>query len=82
MAPTTDLVDFCVRLPKVELHAHINGSISPKTMHQLMDRKRAMGTMNEELAAFQVPDSLERIDEYVRIFIMSFESESSTWTLI
>ncbi|KAJ8652314.1 adenosine deaminase [Lichtheimia ornata] len=68
MAPSTDLVDFCVRLPKVELHAHINGSISPKTMHQLMDRKRAMGTLNEELAAWQVPDSLERIHDFFALF--------------
>ncbi|KAI7886314.1 Metallo-dependent hydrolase [Lichtheimia hyalospora FSU 10163] len=68
MAPSTDLVDFCMRLPKVELHAHINGSISPKTMHQLMDRKRAMGTLNEDLAAFQVPDSLERINDFFALF--------------
>lgn len=77
MAPSTDLVDFCVRLPKVELHAHINGSISPKTMHQLMDRKRAMGTLNEELAAWQVPDSLERIHEYVHIL----HSNDEAWIL-
>jgi hypothetical protein len=30
---------FCVALPKIELHAHINGSISFETIKKLTDRK-------------------------------------------
>lgn len=57
---TSGLREFCVRLPKVELHAHINGSISPKTMRELVDRKK---TANPSLADFQIPNELNRIDE-------------------
>ncbi|XP_045215947.2 adenosine deaminase-like protein [Mercenaria mercenaria] len=32
--------DFFKKLPKVELHAHINGSISESTMHQLVEGKQ------------------------------------------
>lgn len=29
------LLAFCQRLPKVELHAHLNGSIRERTLHEL-----------------------------------------------
>ncbi|KAI9321247.1 hypothetical protein BX666DRAFT_2071731 [Dichotomocladium elegans] len=65
MTPRADLVDYCVRLPKVELHAHINGSISPRTMRQLLERKK---DIKPELADFRIPDSLERIDDFFALF--------------
>ncbi|KAJ3052203.1 hypothetical protein HK097_006727 [Rhizophlyctis rosea] len=34
-----DLLSFCKHLPKIELHAHLNGSISKETAIQLIDRK-------------------------------------------
>ncbi|CAO3598491.1 unnamed protein product [Absidia cylindrospora] len=55
-----NLTDFCVQLPKIEVHAHINGSLSPQTMRALVARKV---DMNPELAAFEIPDSLDRIDD-------------------
>lgn len=54
------LSQFCVQLPKVELHAHLNGSLSPATMRELVERKKAA---KPELASFQIPDSLDKIDE-------------------
>lgn len=51
---------FCVQLPKVELHAHLNGSLSPATMRELVERKKAD---KPELADFQIPDSLDGIEE-------------------
>lgn len=57
---TLSLCQFCVQLPKVELHAHLNGSLSPATMRELVERKKAA---KPELANFQIPDSLDRIDE-------------------
>ncbi|KAG2232793.1 hypothetical protein INT48_008719 [Thamnidium elegans] len=51
-----NLSDFCVQLPKVELHAHLNGSLSPATMRELVERKKAT---KPELANFRIPDSLE-----------------------
>ena len=57
---TLDLSAFCVQLPKIELHAHINGSISPKTMHQLRELKK---DKYPELTDFVVPEQLDRISE-------------------
>jgi adenosine deaminase len=34
-----ELKAFCVALPKIELHAHINGSISHETISKLRERK-------------------------------------------
>lgn len=38
-AKTENLKTFCTALPKVELHAHINGSISFATIKKLTERK-------------------------------------------
>lgn len=57
---TTTLTDFCVQLPKIELHAHLNGSLSSATMRELVERKKAM---KPELANFKIPDSLDNIDK-------------------
>ncbi|OAD75759.1 hypothetical protein PHYBLDRAFT_154832 [Phycomyces blakesleeanus NRRL 1555(-)] len=57
--------EFCVQLPKVELHAHINGSLSPDTMRVLVERKK---DSNPSLADFRIPDSLERIDDFFPLF--------------
>lgn len=57
----SSLTNFCVQLPKIELHAHLNGSLSPATMRELVERKKAD---KPELAEFQIPDSLENIDRY------------------
>nr|XP_002128674.1 adenosine deaminase-like protein [Ciona intestinalis] len=32
--------EFCQQIPKVELHAHLNGSLSNKTIKKLLDRRR------------------------------------------
>ncbi|KAI8339476.1 hypothetical protein BC941DRAFT_420591 [Chlamydoabsidia padenii] len=61
----TNLTEFCVKLPKVEAHAHINGSLSPSIMRALVSRKV---DMNPELAAFEIPDSLDRIDDFFSLF--------------
>ncbi|ORY90998.1 hypothetical protein BCR43DRAFT_92895 [Syncephalastrum racemosum] len=61
----SSLAQFCVDLPKVELHAHINGSISPKTMRQLVERKKEV---SPELASFVIPSDLERIDDFFPLF--------------
>ncbi|KAL5004933.1 hypothetical protein ScPMuIL_018389 [Solemya velum] len=39
MAESETMVDFFHAIPKIELHAHINGSISTGTMKKLLDRK-------------------------------------------
>lgn len=37
--------DFCKLLPKVELHAHLTGSISRQTLHEIWKRKRDAGEL-------------------------------------
>ena len=41
--------EFCNKIPKVELHAHINGSISKDTMRKLIQLKAAKGEVREEI---------------------------------
>ncbi|CEG83037.1 hypothetical protein RMATCC62417_17014 [Rhizopus microsporus] len=59
---TTALTDFCKQLPKVELHAHLNGSLSPATMKQLVEFKK---DTNPELSEYQIPESLDSIDDFI-----------------
>ncbi|CAH1790085.1 unnamed protein product [Owenia fusiformis] len=37
-------MEFCRSLPKIELHAHINGSISEKTMQELLQKRSQEGS--------------------------------------
>ncbi|KAF7730035.1 hypothetical protein EC973_002980 [Apophysomyces ossiformis] len=60
-----NLTDFCVKLPKVELHAHINGSISSNTMRALVARKP---NIHPSLAQFRIPDSMSKLDEFFDLF--------------
>ncbi|KAI8393651.1 uncharacterized protein BYT42DRAFT_551783 [Radiomyces spectabilis] len=60
-----DFVQFCKKLPKIELHAHINGSISPQTMKELVKRKKAT---KPELADFSIPEGLEYITDFFPLF--------------
>ncbi|XP_078711025.1 N6-Methyl-AMP deaminase [Lampetra fluviatilis] len=39
MEEDKQMTEFCLKVPKVELHAHINGSISEATMEKLMHKK-------------------------------------------
>ncbi|CAJ0745436.1 6026_t:CDS:2, partial [Entrophospora sp. SA101] len=43
---------FCCNLPKIELHAHINGSISSKTLQDLVDKKK---DKKPHLSNFKIP---------------------------
>ncbi|XP_014298641.1 adenosine deaminase-like protein [Microplitis demolitor] len=52
-----DLEDFCKKLPKLELHAHLNGSVSPKTIRKLCELKNK--NFNEELSRIDTSMSLK-----------------------
>ncbi|GAM84561.1 hypothetical protein ANO11243_025570 [Dothideomycetidae sp. 11243] len=41
--------DFCKALLKVELHAHLTGSISRQTLHDIWQRKKDTGILHEDL---------------------------------
>ncbi|XP_018304077.1 adenosine deaminase-like protein [Mycetomoellerius zeteki] len=42
-----DIPEFCRKLPKVELHAHLNGSLSINTLQKLCKMQRSDTTCNE-----------------------------------
>lgn len=49
---TPPTLEWCARLPKIELHAHIHGSIRPETLQQLLrEHARANGTAPKSLPA-------------------------------
>jgi adenosine deaminase len=44
MATNTDVdIEFTRALPKAELHAHLSGSITPRTLHDIWETKQAKG---------------------------------------
>ncbi|KAG1470136.1 hypothetical protein G6F56_002856 [Rhizopus delemar] len=65
----TSLKDFCFRLPKVELHAHLNGSISPATMKELVERKKET---KPKLSEFKIPENLDA-DSFFPLFGFIYE---------
>lgn len=66
-----DLEKFCVDLPKVELHAHINGSISKETMKTLISRKVARNEMQNDVTdkmTMILDGEQKTLDECFQIF--------------
>ncbi|KAJ3174917.1 hypothetical protein HDU87_006583 [Geranomyces variabilis] len=55
------LLEYCKALPKIELHAHLNGSISPESLRQLAE-KRLAGTVGEAEAATGALSVLEALE--------------------
>ncbi|KAJ2956018.1 hypothetical protein NQZ79_g8073 [Umbelopsis isabellina] len=62
---------FCVELPKIELHAHINGSISHETIAKLRERKRES---KPHLADYKIPEnSLDDIADFFPLFKLIYQ---------
>ncbi|KAL1918040.1 uncharacterized protein VTP21DRAFT_3306 [Calcarisporiella thermophila] len=59
------LIQFCKRLPKVELHAHLTGSLSPSTFQTLVNKHRAN---IPELEGFTLPEGKVKIAEFFDLF--------------
>jgi len=59
---------YCVKLPKIEFHAHLNGSITPKTMNELIDQRKE----NEpDLAGFSVKNAIQpsfQLEDFFPLF--------------
>ncbi|KXJ27227.1 Adenosine deaminase-like protein [Exaiptasia diaphana] len=47
MADRVNISEFCKRIPKVELHAHLNGSVSLKTLNDLRLQKMKDGLTDQ-----------------------------------
>ncbi|XP_071479126.1 N6-Methyl-AMP deaminase-like [Diadema antillarum] len=62
MMDETVNLSFCQQLPKVELHAHLNGSISPKTMAELTEKK----TKSQNSSLETTVDAIRRWNESVK----------------
>jgi len=63
--------EFYKRMPKIELHAHLNGSISPATMKKLLDLHKKLWPeeqMPEDYETMIQKGSLGNIDDPFRMF--------------
>lgn len=47
--PTGDLLVFCRSLPKVELHAHLNGSVREATIRELLAENPSAGVSEDDV---------------------------------
>jgi hypothetical protein len=59
------LSSFVSSLPKIEVHAHLNGSIPPEAIDELIELAVQRNADNADLRSFRVPDTLESIESYV-----------------
>ena len=65
--PTDSLADFCARLPKAELHLHIEGSLEPEMMVALARRNTVaipFASVEEVRAAYRFTDLQSFLDIY------------------
>ncbi|QAY76534.1 adenosine deaminase [Sphingosinicella sp. BN140058] len=65
----TDLSDFIARLPKAELHMHIEGSLEPELMFALAQRNRVeipFDSVEAVCAAYQFSNLQDFLDIYYR----------------
>lgn len=62
--------DFIRRLPKAELHVHLDGSLRPETMVELAGAYgvRLPSTDPAELASYMRADGVRNLEEYLRRF--------------
>ncbi|POR38879.1 Adenosine deaminase-like protein, partial [Tolypocladium paradoxum] len=71
MASHGDMMDY-VALPKIELHAHLTGSISRRTLHDIWLRKKASGETELEDPLVVMPE--DKHDYNLETFFPLFSS--------
>ena len=61
------MADF-IKIPKIELHCHLDGSLDLETSRRLLSERGENYEMDELADLMQVPDSCESLAEYLKRF--------------
>jgi len=82
----TDIEDFIVRLPKAELHLHLEGTILPETLIELSARHDAAPLQLAEAAAlyhfFDFTGFLDAFRAVTRLLICPDDYELAAWRMM
>eukprot|EP00842_Homolaphlyctis_polyrhiza_P005205 jgi/Hompol1/5686/HPOL_004623-RA len=77
MSSDSDLAAFCRRLPKVELHAHLNGSISRDSIKELLGRLPSDSPLHAEFAEFEVQCTMNSLEVFFPLFKFIYQLSNS-----
>ena len=55
-----DMQAFVAALPKAELHAHLNGSLTPRTIRALLQRRREVVDEGAVLDAYRLSEKTSK----------------------
>ncbi|KAK4884272.1 hypothetical protein RN001_000543 [Aquatica leii] len=70
-----ELLEFCQKLPKIELHAHLNGSLSPETL-------TVLNTPIEDIKTYQLLTKLDCIEDQLNLAFTLFKIAHNATNMI
>ncbi|KAI8921682.1 hypothetical protein BC831DRAFT_476145 [Entophlyctis helioformis] len=77
MSDVDDIAAFCAALPKVELHAHLNGSLSKDTLSAMLAGMDPSLPVHAEFAEFERQCSLVDLDSFFPLFGFLYQITST-----
>ncbi|KAL7293673.1 hypothetical protein TKK_0012752 [Trichogramma kaykai] len=77
---TNKIVEFCYNLPKIELHAHLNGSLSKETLIKLYKMKHSVENDKSEFFDFNKCATISEIFEVFNFAYSVTTSQEAIYT--